>query len=145
MTPAPIVSSLATHPAYYALYALYEDYLLNNARHREREYFARLRDAIRYIQPVLGQDRYYMKSWSLRLFTERSNLARFTPEVASAAWRLVREMVDSIGAPTQEGPAPRTVRSDAPRRGTPEPRGRPTEPPRQRSSESSPYAFRQAV
>jgi len=46
MNPAPIVVSLAEQPAYYALYALYTDYLVNNAYHREREYFAKLREIV---------------------------------------------------------------------------------------------------
>jgi hypothetical protein len=99
MTPSPIVASLAEQPAYYALYALYADYLANNARYAEREYFARLRDLVRFIQPLLGHEQPYMKSWSLRLFTERSALDRLPPEQVSAAWRLVRQMVEAIGAP----------------------------------------------
>lgn len=99
MNPAPIVVSLAEQPAYYALYALYVDYLRNNQHHRAREYFARLQDLVRYIQPLVGRDTLYMKSWSLRLFTERSALERFSPERATTAWWLVRQAVDAIGAP----------------------------------------------
>jgi hypothetical protein len=99
MTPAPIVASLAEQPAYYSLYALYADYAINNTHHLEREYYARLRDAVRFIQPLTGLVQPDMKSWSLRLFTERQALARFSPEVASAAWRLVRQAVEQIGPP----------------------------------------------
>ncbi len=101
MTPAPIVASLAEQPAYYALYALYADYARNNAFHSERESFARLRDAIRYIQPLTGLVQPDEKSWSLRLFTERESLARFSPEVASAAWRMVQQVVEEIGPPRE--------------------------------------------
>jgi hypothetical protein len=110
MIPAPIVASLAEQPAYYALYALYADYAANNGFHRAREYFARLREIVRFIQPLQGKEQPYMQSWSLRLFSEREALARFTPEQASAAWRLVRQVVDEIGlpagwqAPTSAGP-----------------------------------------
>ena len=105
MTPAPIVASLAEQPAYYALYALYVDYLRNNQHHRAREYFARLRDAVRFIQPLVGREHYFMKSWSLRLFTERAALERFSPEQATTAWWLVRQAVDAIGPPRGQ-PAP---------------------------------------
>src|SRR5579863_7230157 len=101
MTPAPIVASLAEQPAYYALYALYVDYLANNQAHRAREYFARLYKVVTYIQPLLGLEQPYQKSWSLRLFTEREALARFSPERASTAWWLVRQAVDEIGPPAQ--------------------------------------------
>jgi hypothetical protein len=99
MIPAPIVASLAEQPAYYALYALYADYQINTRFNLEREYFARLRDSVRFIQPLTGLVQPDMKSWALRLFTERQALARFSPEVASAAWRLVRQLVDEIGEP----------------------------------------------
>jgi hypothetical protein len=148
MTPAPIVAGLAEQPAYYSLYALYADYALNNARHLEREYFARLRDAVRFIQPLTGWTRPDMKSWSLRLFTERQALARFSPEVASAAWRLVRQAVEEIGQPKgwrTSGPAtgrtarPAHTRAGAPPRTTQAPR--PAEPPFPRS----PVDYRMAV
>lgn len=101
MTPAPIVASLAEQPAYYALYALYADYAANNDFHRAREYYARLREILRFIQPLTGKEQPYMQSWSLRLFSERQALARFAPEQASAAWRLVKQAVDEIGPPAR--------------------------------------------
>lgn len=116
MTPAPIVASLAEQPAYYSLYALYADYAINNAFHLEREYYARLRDAVRFIQPLTGQVQPDMKSWSLRLFTERQALARFSPEVASAAWRLVRQAVEQIGPPRGWKSQTRPAGSPAPRK-----------------------------
>ena len=151
MTPAPIVASLAEQPAYYSLYALYADYALNNARHLEREYFGRLRDAVRFIQPLTGWTRPDMKSWSLRLFTERQALDRFSPEVASAAWRLVRQAVEEIGPPRgwrtsspAAGRPARPARAAHTRAGAP-PRAfqapRPSEPPFPRS----PVDYRMAV
>lgn len=111
MNSAPIVSSLAEQPAYYALYGLYFDYLVNQQRDAEREYFARLREIVTYIQPLVGKEQPYMKSWSLRLFTEREALDRFTPEQASAAWQLVRQVVDQIGPPRGWAEPRHTVRS----------------------------------
>lgn len=111
MIPAAIVPNVATLPAYYALYALYADYLVNNSEHRAREYFARLRDLVKYIQPLIGPQPYYMKTWPLRLFTERRALERFSPEQAATAWWLVRQAVDEIGPPRNWPYAPRSVRS----------------------------------
>jgi hypothetical protein len=111
MTPAPIAVSLAEQPAYYALYALYVDYVGNNQYHRAQEYFARLRDVVRYIQPLVGREQPYMKSWSLRLFTERRALERFSPEQAATAWWLARQVVDEIGPPQRWPYAPPSVRS----------------------------------
>lgn len=111
MTPAPIVASLAEQPAYYALYALYVDYLENQRRDSEREYFARLSEVVTFIQPLIGKGAAYMKSWSLRLFTERSSLERFSPEQASTAWGLVRNVVDQIGPPAGWAQPQHSVRS----------------------------------
>ena len=131
MISTVIVASVATLPAYYALYALYADYLVNNSAHRAREYFERLGDLVKYIQPMIGPQPAYMKSWSLRLFTERSALERFSPERAATAWWLVRQAVDEIGPPRRWPYAPRSVRSwrrpvrRAPPPAAPEPPARP--------------------
>jgi hypothetical protein len=111
MNPAPIVASLAEQPAYYALYGLYVDYMENGRRDAKREYFARLREAVTFIQPLIGKEQPYMKSWSLRLFTERSAMDRFSPEVVSTAWGLVRKIVDQIGPPAGWTEPRHTVRS----------------------------------
>jgi hypothetical protein len=119
MTPAPIVASLAEQPAYYALYALYADYAANNGFHRAREYYARLREVLRFIQPLTGKEQPYMQSWSLRLFSERAALERFTPAQASAAWRLVKQTLDEIGPPSAwpgQPAAPSRLRPSAGRR-----------------------------
>jgi hypothetical protein len=146
MTPAPVVSALAEQPAYYALYALYADYQRNNAFHLEREYFDRLREMVRFIQPLRGLVQPDMKSWSLRLFTERQALARFSPEVASAAWRLVRQVVDEIGPPRQ---VPRRLESDGTAKPSPEATAQPPRKPATRHDEPSfprsPVDYRFAV
>jgi hypothetical protein len=151
MTPAPIVASLAEQPAYYALYALYTDYLVNNPYHRAREYFARLKDLVRFIQPLVGRDPYFMKSWSLRLFTERAALERFSPEQAATAWWLVRQAVDAIGPPRGQ-PAPvHTVHSRRRpvRQAAAGPQAAPTPAPQRRTTTPvyprSPVDYRMAV
>ena len=111
MNLAPIVVSLAEQPAYYALYALYVDYMVNQRRDAEREYFARLREVVTYIQPLIGKEQPYMKSWTLRLFTEREALNRFSLEQAGTAWELVRKVVDQIGPPSNWTQPAHSVRS----------------------------------
>ena len=146
MTPAPIVSALAEQPAYYALYGLYADYVRNNAFHLEREYFARLREMVRFIQPLRGLVQPDMKSWSLRLFTEREALARFSPQVASAAWRLVREVVDEIGpprhSPARSSPEGGTKRAP---KATARPSRKPSTPRNEPPFPRSPVDYRFAV
>ena len=111
MTPAPIVASLAEQPAYYALYALYVDYMVNRRRDAEREYLERLHEVVTYIQPLIGKEQPYMKSWALRLFTEREALKRFSLEQAGTAWELVRKVVDQIGPPPGWSQPRHSVRS----------------------------------
>ncbi len=147
MTPAPVVASLAEQPAYYSLYALYADYAINNAYYLEREYYARLREVVRFIQPLTGQVQPDMKSWSLRLFTERQALARFSPEVASAAWRLVRQAVEQIGPPRGWKPQRRPAGGASPRMPAPAAaRHAQAAPPREQPAyPRSPVDYRMAV
>lgn len=80
-----------TLPEYYYLYALYFDYPLNNAFHIEREEEQRMRDLLRYVQPLIGLRQPYRKSFALRLFTERQMLERFPPEQVDEALRQLKQ------------------------------------------------------
>ena len=101
-------AALATHPAYYPLYALYADYARNATRLRRQEYAALLQQRMRTLQPLLALVQPYRKSPALRLFTERASLERFPPHRVDEAWRQLRELIDRIGAPPgwEEGALP---------------------------------------
>jgi hypothetical protein len=101
--------NMATLPAYYYLYALYFDYLINNRFHAGLEHEAKIRDALRRIQPLMRRTQPYRKTWALRLFTERSSLERFPPQLVDEAWRQLHELVRRVGPPAdwRQGPLPR--------------------------------------
>jgi len=98
--------NIATLPAYYPLYALYTDYIINNLEHARLEDMARVRESLRVIAPLMGKDQPYRKSWALRLFTERQALDSFPPEQVDEAWRQVREWIEQMGPPP-DWPTPR--------------------------------------
>ena len=104
-TPATPVyghyAALINHPAYYYLYGLYADYPINNAFLHTLEAREALRIRLREVQPLLWYFRPYRKSYTLRLFTERSSLARFSPELVDEAWRQLRLVIQQIGPPPQ--------------------------------------------
>lgn len=100
--------NIVTLPGYYALYALYADYLLNNERHAALEDLERVRKSVRMLGPVLGLEQPFRKDWPLRLFTERESLASYPPELVDEAWRQLREAIDALGPPPGwRGPRPR--------------------------------------
>jgi hypothetical protein len=93
------VTHIVTLPAYYPLYALYTDYLINNLQHARLEDMERVREALRVIAPLLGLEQPYRKTWALRLFTERQALGSYPPELVDEAWRQVRQWVEHWGPP----------------------------------------------
>ena len=93
------IYNLATLPGYYYLYALYADYPINDDWFSPQEYEARVREALRAIQPTLSARQPMRKSMALRLFTEREALHRYSPEQVSEAWRQLRDLVDLLGPP----------------------------------------------
>jgi hypothetical protein len=111
-------AAILTHPAYYAFYGLYADYPLNNLEAAALGDVRRVRETLRELQPLLGQQQPYHKTWALRLFTEREALGRFAPELVDEAWRQLRQVVDGLGPPTgwTADPAPRARRDATPRR-----------------------------
>lgn len=126
--------NMATLPAYYYLYALYFDYLINNRFHAELEHEAKIRDALRRIQPLMRRTQPHRKTWALRLFTERASLERFPPELVDEAWRQLHALVQRIGPPAawRQGPLPHEPhehRALAHEPGPEAPAERPPEPP----------------
>jgi hypothetical protein len=117
--------NMATLPAYYYLYALYFDYIINKQFHAGLEDEARIREALRKIRGAVQLTQPYRMTWALRLFTEREALNRFPPELVSEAWRQLRELVDRIGPP--RGWQGKLIPKPAPH-GRPRPRS-PQEPP----------------
>ena len=93
------VAALAAHPGYYYLYALYADYPVSNAWFRPREHAAVLHERLRVIQPLLGLVQPYRKSLALRLFTERSSVARFPVAKVNEAYRELRALLEHVGPP----------------------------------------------
>ena len=82
-------------PGYYYLYALYYDYPINNAWSNPREYEARVREALRAIQPALAARQPVRKTTGL----EREALHRYSPEQVNEGWRQLRELVELLGPP----------------------------------------------
>lgn len=78
---------------YYYLYALFFDYPINNEFNAGLEDRARMRDLLRFIQPLIGLRQPYRKSFALRLFTERQSLERFSPEKVDEALRQLKQAV----------------------------------------------------
>lgn len=92
-------AALINHPAYHQLYGMYADYLVNNTFFIPRENKALLQRLLRQVQPILWNFKPYRKSETLRLFTERQSLERFSPDMVNEAWREVRAMIDKVGPP----------------------------------------------
>ncbi len=85
-----------TLPEYYYLYGLFFDYPINNAFHIGREERARIRDLLRFIQPLAALRQPYRKNFALRLFTERQTLERFPPHKVDEALRQLKQEVERI-------------------------------------------------
>ena len=92
-------ANVVTQQGYYYLYALYFDYPINNAFFAKKEYGERIKEMLRVIRRIEELDQPFGKTWALRLFTERSSLARFSPELVSEAFRQLGEIVKLLGAP----------------------------------------------
>ena len=116
--------NVVTQQGYYYLYALYFDYPINNAFFAKKEYGERMEEMVRVIQQIEELVQPYRKTWALRLFTERSSLARFSPELANEAYRQLSEIVKLLGAPPgwpprkhgRTGPSPGRAAAPAARR-----------------------------
>ena len=91
--------NVVTQQGYYYLYALYFDYPINNAFFREKEDRERVKEMLEVVQRIEELVQPYRKTWALRLFTERSSLARFSPELVNEAFRQLGEIVKLLGAP----------------------------------------------
>ena len=61
-----------------------------------REERARIRDLLRFIQPLTGLRQPYRKNFALRLFTERQTLERFPPHKVDEALRQLKQEVERI-------------------------------------------------
>ena len=103
-------------PGYYYLYALYADYGLNNAFFSEGEDTARMRAIVRAVQEVREVMAPFRKSWALRLFTERTALARFSPHLVNEVLRELRALVQEVGPPAgwEETPSRRKAPRNRP-------------------------------
>jgi len=86
-------------PGYYYLYALYADYRLANTFFNGKDDTRRLREIVRVVQEIKEVMEPFRKSWALRLFTERGNLARFSPELVNEVLRELRAMAELLGPP----------------------------------------------
>ena len=91
--------NVVTQQGYYYLYALYFDYPINNAFFAGREDRERMEEMVRVIRRIEELVQPHRKTWALRLFTERSSMARFSPELVSEAYRQLGEIVKLLGAP----------------------------------------------
>jgi hypothetical protein len=88
--------NVLTLPEYYYLYALFFDYPLNNAFAIDREERDRIRSWLRQARPAAALYKPYEKSFTLRLFTERSALARWSPELSVEILRQLKHAVDRL-------------------------------------------------
>lgn len=91
--------NIVTLPGYYALYALYFDYPINNAFFGKSERAEAMRRFVLTVQRIEAAVQPYRKTWALRLFTERQALSRFSPHLVNEALRQLRELVDQLGPP----------------------------------------------
>lgn len=100
--------NVITLQGYYYLYALFFDYPLSNAFFIKEENQARVVESMRMVQRLQALKQPYLKSWALRLFTERDAVARFSPEMVNVVLFQIRELVDQIGPPPgwSRGPLP---------------------------------------
>jgi hypothetical protein len=136
--------NVVTLPGYYALYALYADYLLNNERHAALEDLERVRESVRLLGPALGLEQPFRKSWALRLFTGREALSAYPAELVDEAWRQLREAVAALGPPPGwRGPGRRERLSR--RVFKPRPESPPAPPARYPEYPQSPVDYRRAV
>jgi len=140
--------NIVTLPGYYALYALYSDYLLNNERHAALESLERVRESVRLLGPALplawGQP--FRKSWAMRLFTEREALSAYPPELVNEAWRQLGEAIEALGPPPGwRGPGPSPRERLRRRRFKPRPVLPPPPPARYPEYPRSPVDYRRAV
>ena len=86
-------------PGYYYLFALYADYGLSNAFFSAGEDAARMRTLVQAVREVHVVMAPYRKTWALRLFTERTALARFSPHLINEVLRELHALIQQVGAP----------------------------------------------
>ena len=100
--------NIITLQGYYYLYALYFDYPLSNAYFADAENAERLRESLRTVQRLRALVQPHRKSWSLRLFTERDAMARFSPDLVNTVLFQLRDLMEQLGPPPgwSRGPLP---------------------------------------